>query len=108
HGFGHEETAAESQGFPALREGPARVACFDDDRGVGEEGHRAVSHRETRRASRVSRGELRDAELLFHDAVLKGRVLLRIDLVEGRADDGYRAAALLDGGRVRRRIDAFR
>jgi protein gp37 len=97
---------AEGDALLDLVAGAAGLAGLDEDHRASESGHDAVARGEVparRGGAGLKRG---NHEVITGDLVLKGRVMSRVGLIERRADDRDRAAALPDGGLVRRGVDA--
>src|SRR5262245_43750045 len=107
HRLGEEQGPTESQRLPSLRQGAARFPRLNDARGVRDEGHRPIPAREVLPLDRGADRVLRDREMVSHDLLLEGRVLPRVDLVEGCAEDGDGPSAVLDGRGMSRRVDAL-
>ena len=98
--------SARARRFPSPGERAARVARLDDDARVGDEGHRPVPEREVLPLLGEPTGncEMTRCSRMSGPGV---RVLLRIDLVERRADDGDGPAAVREGRLVGGGVDAL-
>ncbi len=101
-----QDGLAEGDALLDLVASAARLTRLDEDHGASQPGHDAVARGEVparRGSSGIKRGH---QEVITGDLFLKGRVLAGVGLVERGADDRDGAAALTDGGLVRRGVDA--
>src|SRR5438477_9977504 len=87
-----------------------RTACLsslDNDRGIGDQCHSPIAHDEILSLEWISKCKLRDRKVRLHDLFLQQSILLRVNLIQRRAENSYSFSSSVNRGSVPCRINAL-
>src|SRR6266705_4586540 len=87
-----------------------RTACLsslDNDRGIDDQYHSPIAHAEILSLDWISNGNLRDRKVRLHDLFLQQSILLRVNLIQRRAENSYSFSSSINRGSMPGRINAL-